>query len=78
MLYKVWSGFTKNLRHLLVSKDKPVRIPRIGTFDRIRDKEAGVFQFGFQPSTELCLAVCNEEAAENPGSESRKTNLLDW
>ena len=43
MLYKLWSGFTKNLRHLLVSKDANIKLPRIGTFERTRDRDAGVF-----------------------------------
>lgn len=48
MLYKLWSGFTKNLRHLLISKvDSAVKVPRIGTFDHIKDKDAGVIQVSF-------------------------------
>ena len=31
-VYKVWSAFSKGLRHTLNSKTAPVALPRIGTF----------------------------------------------
>ena len=52
MLYKLWSGFTKNLRHLLLSRaDAIIKFGRIGTFVRKQDLETGMVQFRFQPYT---------------------------
>ena len=64
MLYKLWSGFTKNLRYLLLSKlDAAVKLGRIGTFTRSINNETGLICFGFQPASELSNAVSGESAS---------------
>ena len=52
-LYKLWSGFAKNIRYLLTSKGASVvKLPRFGTISRQTDDQ-GHFGFSFQPSREL-------------------------
>ena len=57
MLYKLWSGFTKNLRHLLIGKFDTVRLAKIGVFTAIKNIETGLVQFDFTPSSELAQAL---------------------
>ena len=46
MLYKVWSGFTKNLRYLLVQKGhSAVKMPKFGTFKREQEGDDVTFSF---------------------------------
>jgi len=46
VLYKLWSGFTKNLRYLLVQKCRSaVRIPKFGTLVRETIGDEVVFKF---------------------------------
>ena len=55
MLYKLWSGFTKNLRYLFIQKGHTtVKITRIGIISATRegvDDES--LKFSFVPSNEL-------------------------
>ena len=71
MLYKLWSGFTKNLRYLLLSRvDSNVKLGRIGTFTRSKDSETGLIVFGFLPSSELSTALGGSSAQENTEREA--------
>lgn len=81
MLYKLWSGFTKSLRYILLSRvDSNVKLARIGTFTRNKDNETGLICFGFQPSTELLTAVNNSGGQANCEGDSTtaKAVQLDW
>ena len=55
MLYKLWSGFTKNLRYLLTNKSyASVRISRFGTISRTdADEDDARLNFSFIASPEL-------------------------
>ena len=55
MLYKLWSGFTKNLRYLFTQKGHTaVRIPRIGTVSAVKDAvDDESLKFAFTASPEL-------------------------
>ena len=55
MLYKLWSGFTKNLRYLFTQKGHTaVKIPRIGTISATKDVvDDESLKFAFTPSNEL-------------------------
>ena len=37
VLYRLWSGFTKNIRYIIDKKGKSVTLARFGTFTRCRD-----------------------------------------
>ena len=57
MLYKLWSGFTKNLRYLLLEKSRSaVRIPRFGTL-RKEVSSAEEVSFTFSGSHELAQHI---------------------
>ena len=49
MLYKLWSGFSKNLRYQLTQKGvTAVKVPRFGTFSKVVDDNAPLMtQFSF-------------------------------
>ena len=52
-IYKLWSAFTKGLRHTFNVKQKPINVPKIGTFyeeqgDHLKDNI-----MKFMPSSEL-------------------------
>ena len=58
MLYKLWSGFNKNMRYLLVQKgSNAVKIPKFGTFTRSVDAESNCVTFCFTQSQELAVAL---------------------
>ena len=82
MLYKLWSGFTKNLRYLLVQKcHLAVRIPRFGTFKR--DAEGQEIAFTFLGSHELaqhieCSKMDDGEAFDLRSSQQGLATSPDW
>ena len=62
-IYKLWSAFTKGLRHTFNVKQKPINVPKIGTFyeeqgDHLKDNI-----MKFMPSSELSQAI---NATYNP------------
>jgi hypothetical protein len=38
-LYKIWSAFTKGLRHTFIEKQKSVIIPKLGSFNHIKSDD---------------------------------------
>ena len=83
MLYKLWSGFTKNLRHLLLSRpEASIKLNRIGTFTRKLDADTGMLHFGFSPSHEL-ISAFNSMSPQDLSSISKEIGSkvptqLDW
>ena len=64
MLYKLWSGFTKNLRYLLVQKcHSAVKVSKFGTFKR--EVMGDEVMFTFYGSQELAQHI---ECAGNDDS----------
>ena len=64
MLYKIWSGFSKNVRHLLTQKGATsVKINRIGSFNRQKDdsRESTIIRFTFLPSQELSQHLISDD-----------------
>ena len=82
MLYKLWSGFTKNLRYLLAQKGhSAVRIPKFGTFKR--DITCEEVTFSFSGSNELaqhieCSGIDDGEAVDLRASQQAMVVFPDW
>ena len=78
MLYKLWSGFTKNLRHLLLGKYESVKFNRIGTFMRCKDIETGLIEYDFIPTTEFITAMGGIGNGGKRNFIGREAAQLDW
>jgi len=77
MLYRLWSAFTKNLRHLLTARgESAVRLTKLGTFRRTKDSESGLLRFSFHASLELSKQLRCDLVEEKGDSTSAKA--LDW
>ena len=68
MIYRLWSGFTKNIRYILTQKGaSSCRIPKFGTLIKLLDKESGDGQviFEFIPSPELGIHVTMDDQQQH-------------
>ena len=56
-IYKLWSAFTKGLRHTFNVKQRPINVPKIGTFYEEQGDHIKESVMKFIPSPELSGAV---------------------
>ena len=83
MLYKLWSGFTKNLRYLFIQKGHTtVKIARIGTISATKDGvDDESLKFTFIPSNELRNLLNNtveEQITDFNPRGSQTFGVPDW
>ena len=85
MMYKLWSGFTKNLRYLLTQKGHAVvRVPKFGTLSRCagdNDYSGGQLQWSFRGSDELMDHLGCLDDLDDGGADVRNSLSLtgpDW
>lgn len=82
MLYRLWSGFTKNLRYTLTQKGAAkVNIDRFGFFSRCKSSDSDAFKFKFTPNQALSQHL-NSDQQPNEGEvterESSSICSVDW
>ena len=56
-IYKLWSSFTKGLRHTFNMKKRPIFVPRIGTFYEEKRDQANDSTMKYIPSGEIIDAL---------------------
>ena len=80
-IYKLWSAFTKGLRHTFNVKQRPISVPKIGTFyeeqgDHLKDN-----YMKFMASSVFSSAVdapFNPEQVQQAAKMSQGSIKLNW
>ena len=79
-LYKAWSAFSKGLRHTFCDKQRPVTIPKIGSFFNVSEGGSEV-QIFFCASNQLQRIMGFEEDKHSlmlESSVSSQMTPLNW
>lgn len=71
-LYKLWSAFSKGLRHTANSKHKPILVPQIGVWAEKASEGEEETTMQFHPAVELQNAIGAEFKPELTQAEATK------